>query len=258
MPFQTHPLHLVHLNFYTALSHDTLAREATLKTRRIELGNAETHYLTAINILSQMQQQPEAPRQEYPHDSPSSAFSDLVFPWQRRGSYDSLGSQRSGASSATSVFSDDLDSPHEPEAKEQNPQSPQATYGLSISRPAKRHDSAAALGPRPSPPTHSQDGFLANIASFARMLEGHLADVRSLRDKTSVPTVHFTTPSPQVSPKGLGLRPASRDSSACAGLAGETIWKRRRTVVFRARFDPASVKQLCQEAMAELAVAKDA
>jgi hypothetical protein len=202
-----------------------------------------------------MQQQPEAPRQEYPHDSPSSAFSDLVFPWQRRGSYDSLGSQRSGASSATSVFSDDLDSPQEPEAKEQNPQ---ATYGPSISRPAKRHDSAAALGPRPSPPTHSQDGFHANIASFARMLEGHLADVRSLRDKASVPTVHFTTPSPQGSPKGLGLRSASRDSWACAESAGETIRKRRRTVVFRARFDPASVRQLCQEAMAELAVVEDA
>lgn len=104
----------------------------------------------------------------------------------------------------------------------------------------------------------SQDAFFANIASFARMLEGHLADVRSLRDKASVPTVHFTTPSPQVSPKGLGLRPVSRDSSACAESTGETIRQRRRTVVFRARFDPESVRQLCREAMAELVEVKDA
>jgi hypothetical protein len=206
-----------------------------------------------------MQPQPETPQHGFPQDSPSAAFSDLVFPWQRRGSYDSLGSRRSGASSATSLFFDDLDSSYETEGKQQQqPQSLQFTDGLSISRPTKRHDSVAALSPRPSTSTPSQDHFFANIASFVRVLERHLADVRDLRDKTSVPTVHFTTPSPQVSPKGLGFRPASRDSSVCVETAVEKAWQRRRTVVFRARFDPASVKLLCDEAMAELAVVKDA
>ena len=208
-----------------------------------------------------MQSHREAPQQESHQGSPSSTFSDLVFPWQRRGSYDSLGSRQSGASSATSLYFDDLDSSYETEAKEQqqqqHPQSPRLTNGLFITRPTKRHDSVAALSPRLPTSTPSQDRFLANVSSFVRMLERHLADVRDLRDKTIVPTVHFTTPSPQMSPKGLEFRSASRDSSACVETAVEKMRQRRRTVVFRARFDPASVRQLCDEAMAELAAVKD-
>src|SRR5690242_369816 len=99
---QTHPLHLAHLNFYTALSHDTLAREATLRNRWKELSLAELHYNTAMLALSTLQSSTQCDPW-----SPNSSTSALPSPYSRRRS--SIDSTHSAASSATSLDDNDAD-----------------------------------------------------------------------------------------------------------------------------------------------------
>jgi hypothetical protein len=87
------------------------------------------------------------------------------------------------------------------------------------------------------------------------MIEGHLADVREQKYKTSVPTVRFTMPSPRPSPtkatrnsRSLSVHSVDADEEA----AMDAIRERRRNIKFRPRFDPTSVQRLCNEALAEL------
>ncbi|KAF2626911.1 hypothetical protein BU25DRAFT_369381 [Macroventuria anomochaeta] len=237
---QTHPLHLAHLNFYTALSHDTLAREATLKNRWKELSLAELHYNTAILALSSLQ----SPTQCDPW-SPNSSISALPSPYSCRRS--SIYSNRSVASSATSLGDEDdylYMSPKKP-----IPQASDETLPRT-----KSHAVTTTATPRPQTP--QQFYFAANIASFVRMIEDHLADVREQKHRTSVPTVRFTMPSPRPSPTKAKAARHSRSISVDEveddDAAVEAARESRRNIKFRPRFDPSSVQTLCCEALAEL------
>ncbi|KAF1360467.1 hypothetical protein EJ07DRAFT_115346 [Lizonia empirigonia] len=235
---QTHPLHLAHLNFYTALSHDTLAREATLKNRWKGLSLAELHYNAALLALSSFQSTTQCDPW-----SPSST-SDLPSPYSRRRS--SIDSDVSTASSVTSLGDDD-------------DEYMQKSAGKSTSQRVNKTATRPQFRPTASPPTArpqtpQQFYFNANIASFARMIQGHLADVFEQKRKTSVLTVRFTMPSPRLSPtratghsRALSAPAATTDESAM-----EARRQRRRAVTFRPRFDATSVQRLCNEALAEL------
>lgn len=231
---QTHPLHLAHLNFYTALSHDTLAREATLKNRWKELSLAELHYNAALLALSSFQLTTQCDPW-----SPSST-SDLPSPYCRRRS--SIDSDVSTASSVTSLGDDDDEYMQKSTGK-----STSQSIHETATRPQFR---PTASPPTARPQTPQQFYFNANIASFARMIQGHLADVFEQKRKTSVPTVRFSTPEPTRATghsRALSAPVATTDDSAL-----EARRQRRRTVTFRPRFDAASVQQLCNEALAEL------
>ncbi|KAJ4989209.1 hypothetical protein SVAN01_05288 [Stagonosporopsis vannaccii] len=260
---QTHPLHLAHLNFYTALSHDTLAREATLKNRWKELSLAELHYNTAILALATLQS--ATPCDPW---SPNSSTSALPSPYSRRRS--SIYSNHSAASSATSLGDDDYlemspkHSRHASATHAAPPDSlPRASTrtGTTITTTTTTTTITTAAPtdldqpPNPRPQTPQQFYFNANIASFTRMLDSHLRDVRAQKLRTGVPTVRFCMPSPRTSPtKSPRL---SRGFAANADDAGEEearqkVREMRRKIVFRPRFDPEGVRRLCGEALAEL------
>ncbi|KAJ4344052.1 hypothetical protein N0V95_006385 [Ascochyta clinopodiicola] len=240
---QTHPLHLAHLNFYTALSHDTLAREATLKNRWRELSLAELHYNAAIAALSLIQ----SPIQCDPW-SPNSSGSALPSPYSRRRA-DSMHSERSAASSTTSLGDED------DEYLEMSP-ARFKSQGSDTSVPSTKSHTlpSTSASPTARPQTPQQFYLSANIASFAHMLTGHIADVREQKLKTGMPTVRFTMPSPRPSPTHA-TRPSrclSVDEADGDEAALEAIRASRRNVRFRPRFDPKSVQRLCSEALVEL------
>ncbi|KAF3046478.1 hypothetical protein E8E12_010011 [Didymella heteroderae] len=247
---QTHPLHLAHLNFYTALSHDTLAREATLKNRWKELSLAELHYNAAIVALSPLQ----SPAQCDPW-SPTSSTTSPPSPYSQRRS--SINSDRSAASSVTSLGDADAYQP-----------SPKSTQKCEVRHVrndsvVQTHESAqvpdaknATTAPRPQTP--QQFYFTANISSFVRMIEAHLADVRDQKHRSSVPTVRFNMPSPRPSPTKAKAtwnrerRPTTVDDEEGEDAAMQAVRESRKNVTFRPRFDPSSTQKLCNEALAEL------
>ncbi|KZM27226.1 uncharacterized protein EKO05_0002270 [Ascochyta rabiei] len=241
---QTHPLHLAHLNFYTALSHDTLAREATLKNRWRELSVAELHYNAAIVALSSSQSPMQCDLW-----SPTSSGSAVPSPYSRRRT-DSMHSERSAASSATSLGDED------DECLEMSP----GKFASQGSDEAVTRDEiptipSTSATPTTRPQTPQQFYFSANMASFADMVAGHLADVREQKLQTGMPTVRFTMPSARPSPtKATGhSRCLSVDDSTDGDEAAmEAIRASRRQRTFRPRFDPASVQRLCREALVEL------
>lgn len=250
-----HPLHLTSLNFYTALSHDTLAREATLKNRFKSLKLAEKYYIAAIVTLTPPLQIASI-KEDDDVDSPTSATFDHHRTWRRRssnsGSFDSI---ISIASSATSYGG------HEHNDAEI---SPKQTDGYQFPRPPR--------GNTPSPTMqHHNTIFLSSFtalqtshhyplppaaASFLPLLESHLSSVRELKQKTSVHGVRFTFPSAPSSPVAMSSSTSSmkaRGSHLCDDDdAAEAIRQSRRTRVFRERFDPEAVRRLCGDALAEL------
>jgi hypothetical protein len=247
---QTHPLHLAHLNFYTALSHDTLAREATLKNRWKELSLAELHYEAAIQVLSPL----HAPAQFDPW-SPNSSTTSPPSPYSQRRN--SVYSDRSAASSVTSLGdADDYQTSPRPPPKRftKHERNDSAMQSHSVLQRAERSRPTTAAH---RPQTPQQFYFTANISSFVRMIESHLADVREYKLRSSVPTVRFNMPSPRPSPtkvKAQGIRQSravildDEEDSA----ARQAIRESRRNVTFRPRFDPTSTQRLCNEALAEL------
>jgi hypothetical protein len=243
---QTHPLHLAHLNFYTALSHDTLAREATLKNRWKELSLAEVYYNAAIAVLSSSQ----SPSQCDPW-SPNSLISPMSSPYSRRRS--SVDSDKSAASSNTSVDYENDSLKTSPKPSQSMPTS-QRSDGLLTHSNLMEHQDTIVSTTSARPQTPLQFYFSANIASFVRLLEAHLADVREQKQRTGVPTVHFTMPSPRPSPTKATRhsRSISVESVDSDEAAMEAIRQSRKNIKFRPRFDPMSVQRLCSEALAEL------
>jgi len=245
---QTHPLHLAHLNFYTALSHDTLAREATLKNRWKELSLAEHHYNAAIVALSPLQ----SPAHCDPW-SPNSSTTSPPSPYSRRRS--SISSDRSAASSVTSLGEEpsyqDAVNPPKSALKHARNDSVVQTHSTS-----KASEGNTASAQRPQTP--QQFYFTANISSFVRMLEAHQADVRDQKEKSGVPTVRFNMPSPRPSPtkaKAPGSRERNSRGFEEEEEEDEIVKARResrRNVVFRPRFDPRNTQKLCNGALAEL------
>ena len=154
---QTHPLHLAHLNFYTALSHDTLAREASLRNRWKELNLAERHYTAAMHALSPLLS-PPSPQHEALWSPASSVSSPYTESSQRRCS---ISSHASAASSATSIDEDDyMDFPLPPKAA-RHIRSPLNNHTRVQSRTrtetatAKPHSSSELPPPAPSHPSSS-------------------------------------------------------------------------------------------------------
>jgi hypothetical protein len=264
-PLQTHPLHLAHLNFYTALSHDTLAREASLRNRWRELNLAERHYTAAMHALSPLLS-PLTPQQEALWSPASSVSSPYMQSSQRRSS---ISSQTSAASSATSIDEDDyMDFPLPPKATHHthspannNTHSPVNNRTPSQSR-TRTETATTPLRLRastPRPVTPQQYYFSANVAAFARLLEAHRADVRAQKERAGVPVVRFASleESARTSPelvKTRWSRDGGREVDEGEEEAAELRRERRRNVVFRPRFDPEGTKRLCGEAMAELVV----
>ncbi|KAJ4372473.1 hypothetical protein N0V83_004247 [Neocucurbitaria cava] len=249
--YQVHPLHVAYLNFYTALSHDTLAREATLKNRYRELSLAEKHYSAAIAVLS-LSHSPKSEDEQL--SSPVSTTFNEDQTWTRRssnaGSFDST---TSAASSATSYSPEILDLIPEltPKrlARSQFSQ-PARSFGsdaTAISKILKRNDSinAPALTQTRTPQGYQ---FAADTSAFVRMMEAHLASVKQLKQKTAIPGVRFTFPSPPISP----ATSKPRNSHLFDNATAEAVRQKRRTVTFRPRFDPSSVQRLCTEALAEI------
>lgn len=258
---QTHPLHLAYLNFYTALSHDTLAREATLKNRWKELSLAEHHYNAAIVVLSPLQ----SPAQCDPW-SPTSSITSPPSPYSRRRS--SISSERSAASSVTSSGDSSYQAPiaNPPKSTLRHARNDSVVQTHSTSSEGKLSEgakpgSSTAFALRPQTP--QQFYFTANISSFVRMLEAHRADVLDQKEKSGVPTVRFNMPSPRPSPT-KARAPVSRerfsrdrrstmlDDEEEDEEAVKMRRESRRNVVFRPRFDPRSTQKLCNEALAEL------
>ncbi|KAG9204185.1 hypothetical protein G6514_001824 [Epicoccum nigrum] len=250
---QTHPLHLAHLNFYSALSHDTLAREASLRNRWRELSLADQHYTAAIHALSPLLSSFPS-QQEAPWSPALSVSSPYMESSQRRSS---ISSHTSAASSATSIDEDDyMDFPlppkpaHHTHGSVKNPTHSQSRTMETATAPLQLRSST------PRPVTPQQFYFTANIAAFARLLEAHRADVRAQKERAGAPSVRFASLEEplRTSPELVKTR-WSRDGGR-GGEEGEAERRRerRKNVVFRPRFDPEGVRRLCGEAMAELVV----
>jgi hypothetical protein len=102
------------------------------------------------------------------------------------------------------------------------------------------------------PQTPQQFYLTASIASFVRMLEGHLAGVREQKAKTRVPSVRFALPEPSAMKATGHVRSVSIQSVQNDEADMDAIRQNRRNMKFRPRFDPTSVRRLCNEALAEL------
>lgn len=222
-----------------------------MKNRWKELGLAELHYNAAIVALSS----PQSPT-EWDSWSPSSLSPALSSPYSHRRA-GSMASDRSAASSATSLGDNDDDylqmSPMKPHHSRAANSSQDSTKDLADASTSGRQTTVISTSTS-RPQTPQQFYFSANIASFVRMLDRHLANVREQKHKTSVPTVRFTMPSPRPSPtKATSHRQCSSvDSLQDDEAAMDAIRQRRRNIKFRPRFDPTSVQRLCNEALAEL------
>ncbi|KAH7076421.1 hypothetical protein BKA63DRAFT_532596 [Paraphoma chrysanthemicola] len=185
---EIHPVHLAFVHFYTGLSHDTLAREATLKNRYKELSLAEEHYTSAITTLS-----PSRPTHTDTDEpiSPVSVISeeDIIWKFRRPSTSSSMDSTFSAASSATAYSAADMDYVPKGLGRYSFPQPPRNVGdGLtSIPKMLKRHNAVITISPeRPQTPEEYQ--FAADTAAFVHMLRGHLAKVQDLKNKTSVPS----------------------------------------------------------------------
>ncbi|KAF2855522.1 hypothetical protein T440DRAFT_156812 [Plenodomus tracheiphilus IPT5] len=286
---QIHPIHLSYLYFYTALSHDTLAREATLKNRHKELSLAEKHYLAAITALTPPSPTPKQPDLDAQNDSPISATFHDSHLWKRRssnaGSFDSTASTASSATSYSYTHSDD-DQQHVVSHKRgesfQFPRPPGLNDHLNSEPKTTRHHNPIYISSyTPSrlacyTTTHEYDHqddehpmhryanananhvmnpLASQISSFATLLNAHLNSVRSLKKKTSVHAVRFTFPSPKPSPTAAAAaaREKARASHVYDCAEAEGVRQMRRNRVFRQRFDPEAVRRLCGDVLAELA-----
>jgi len=95
------------------------------------------------------------------------------------------------------------------------------------------------------------DKLAAETASFTHMLRTHLQNVQDLKEKTSVPSVRFTFPSPKPSPTSSRARCSQWLDEESDTM--EMIRRERRARQWRPRFDPRATRRLCAEALADLA-----
>ncbi|OAG16058.1 hypothetical protein CC77DRAFT_1012728 [Alternaria alternata] len=259
---KVHPVHTAYLNFYIALSHDTLAREATLKNRYKELNAAEKYYKETIVALAPPSPSSTAPTvdDEQPMTPDSATIPDEQA-WFRRlsrtRSFDSTSSYRSSTSS-TASYAFDLE--QDPDLTLRNfrfpsPPGKDANWGTPVESKtlSQYFSNDSVLSPLSSEQVRSKPGVrLPNgTPAFIRMVEGHLASVKTLKEATGVRGVRFAFPTPSPSPTKSWFRD-SRSSPLSEEEERENRRQKRRNVTFRPRFDPESVRQLCNDALAEL------
>ncbi|KAF2707602.1 hypothetical protein K504DRAFT_492271 [Pleomassaria siparia CBS 279.74] len=254
---QIHPVHKACLHFYLALSHDSIAREASIKNRFSELDLAEKHYIAALAALTPSLSDSKKLEDIRECQSPTSSTSEEeVNSINRPSSATSLNSQTSMTSSETS-YADDEDffadwehgSRNSVHYKHSSSQSAQDEYCLAPKLPNKRSDSIIIK------PTERQslyvEQFSADLSAFASMIELHLASVRELNEAPMSPNLRLSFARSRSSM--IGSRPVSRNSVLQGDAAGmESLREHRKTMIFRPRFDPTSVRELCEEALSEL------
>jgi hypothetical protein len=177
----------------------------------------------------------------------STSSSEEVI-WKFRHPSNANSFDSTSSASSTTLYSDsrpDLDYTHRGLGRFNFPLPPQSPKTHSY----KRSTGSVIIPSRPQTPEEYQ--FAADTAAFIHMVRGHLSNVRELKKQTSVPSVHFTFPSPLPSPKS---RMSSRVFDDEVGReAMDMVRKERMTRKWRPRFDPEEVQRLCGEALAELA-----
>jgi hypothetical protein len=209
-----------------------MARETTLKNRSAGLELAERHYRAAIDILT--------PSEPYNLDdilsplSPTSEYLSAVG-FRRRS--------RLSVRSATSITASDdedrnwdrVDSPYD--------DTPSRTHSFRTgkSRPSPITTGHAARA-------YHDHRFSIELFALLSMLYTHLRGVKHLKSETADPRGSFARSRTST----WGSRPESRDSSGSNESEQDQLRSIRKTLHFRPRFDPASVRKLCNEALAEL------
>ena len=275
---QTHPVHLAYFNFYTASSHDILAREATLQNRYKELNAAEKYYNAAITALSPSPPLPPPSPTPGSDDEQPSTPESATFPeeqvWLHRlkaGSFDSNASYRT---STSSILSDAFDAEQEdadadadlmlqtfrfPSPPGMRPHAAFESTPKTQSRHIKSDSILSPLStqnvrPRPALAQEPEQVRLpTGTSSFIGMLQGHLASVRTLKESTGVRGVRFAFPTPSPSPTKSWFRQSQTSQQYVSEeREKELLRQKRRGMIWRPRFDPQSVRQLCDEALAEL------
>ena len=257
-----HPIHLAYLNFYTALSHDTLAREATLKNRYKELVAAEDYYRAAMTALSLPLSTCSTPTvdDELPSTPESSTFPAEQV-WLGRLKTKSSNLSASCRTSSSSMMSDafgleqDIDLGLRGFCFPSPPRMDTPTDTETGAELESRHlEDAGMLSPlsrHPVPPKSVAEVQLPpGTSSFVEMLQNHLASVSALKESTSVHGVKFSFSTPSGSPTKSQFRSARAGDLSYEQR--EDLRQRRKRLAWRPRFDPASIRKLCDEALAEL------
>ncbi|KAI4915759.1 hypothetical protein J4E90_004205 [Alternaria incomplexa] len=257
-----HPIHSAYLNFYIALSHDTLAREATLKNRYKELNAAEKYYNETIVALTPPSPSSTAPMEDDDQPlTPDSATIPNEQTWFRRSSrvrsFDSTSSYRSSTSS-TDSYAFDLEV--DPDLALRNFRFP-SPPGKNVEwdscadpRPLSRHiKNDSILSPLSTEHVRSKPGVQlpSGTPAFVRMVEGHLTSVRTLKETTGVRGVRFAFPTPSPSPTKSQFKDP-RSSCMLTDEEREKLQQKRKNMTWRPRFNPESVQKLCSDALAEL------
>ncbi|KAF2874962.1 hypothetical protein BDV95DRAFT_603740 [Massariosphaeria phaeospora] len=259
---EIHPMHLAYLHFYLALSHDTLARETSMRNRSSELDLAEKHYLAAIAVLTP----PDSQLLEDSNDSQSptsiNSRDEFGLDGRRASNAASIHSEQSTTSSTTS-FADqgDDESDCEPTPKRSNyfKRSPPSRgilddFTISPQQCRKRPSPIATSVPGSSESMVPEDKLSTGVSSMLRMVQMHLTNVRELKETPPAPIFRFSYSRSRSSTLSstLSSRPVSRDSTNSSDAEVDQLRWSRRTVNFRPRFDPTSVRDLCSQALSEL------
>ncbi|ORX99898.1 hypothetical protein BCR34DRAFT_122563 [Clohesyomyces aquaticus] len=250
---EIHPIHLAYLNFYLAMTHDTMARETSSRNRIPALDLAEKYYEAALAALSPARPQSLEDIQEAP--SPTSSISEDEYSPKSRRPFDSMSinSGNSSSTTATSLLDEDSDC-----SDSEEPKISMADY--SFPAPPSRHQSQKAARRRPEPistaqsthsrtPSKHEKQYSTVFSSFISMVESHLASVREFRDVPILPSNRFSGTRSRGS--SLNTRPSSRDIMHDEAGMDKIRWE-RKSLGFRPRFDPQGVRQLCREALSEL------
>jgi len=184
--------------------------------------------------------------------SPTSIFSfseDLTWHGRRVSNAGSFDSTHSRASSTTSFYTD-VDMEYSPKGlgSFSFPAPPRATSPTKI---YANQSTDIVTTPRPQSP--AEDKLASETASFTSLLCSHLRNVQALKDRTSVPSVRFSVPSPRASPSVAERRCSLWLEGEGESDSREAVRRTRKARQWRPRFDPTETKKLCAEALEELA-----
>ncbi|EUC50926.1 hypothetical protein COCMIDRAFT_21641 [Bipolaris oryzae ATCC 44560] len=257
-----HPVHLAYLNFYTALSHDTLAREAIIKNRHHELVAAEEYYRAAIASLALPSSTCSTPTldDELP-STPESATFPEEHVWLDRLKTRSSNLSTSCRTSSSSIMSDPFDLEEDVYFELKGfsfpspPRTNTPTFLEITSNPrSSRIDNSSMLSPLSTHPTRPEPRakvqFPPGTSTFVGMLQGHLTSVLTLKQSTGIHDSKFTFPNPSASPTKSQCK-FPRTSDLPQHLK-EEVRRKRKQMAWSPRFDPESIRKLCDEALAEL------
>ncbi|CAI6281467.1 unnamed protein product [Periconia digitata] len=253
-----HPIHLVYIHFFLAMSHDIMAREATRARRCFELNRAEKHYLLAITSLNAQISDAIPPPSYVLPASP--ALSEEGFGKRSRRTSDA--SQQSFASSATSIS----DTDHEPTFKRPfHKRTTSFTHSSSYCCPPIQKLPEIPFAPQ-SALSDLEWVFLADLSCFRGVVRDHLRNIVDLKQDmlpSAVPTAHShnrtqsTTLAHSRSTSHISAIPImshcrTQSTPAIESSKPGSRFANRRMLPYRPRFDPTSVQKLCSEALHEL------